>query len=746
VTTVDATIRSSYATGAPEAICYVRRAATGPLPTDDPLPAVGPAGNWTPAPQLVLEQLTWQTGAEPARAVIGYQPTGESDAAVEDQLAAFSVDDQVQVVWFDGADRLAEQPDPADPAAGRVIFEGVLGRHNFNLQSAREQVIYGAIGLPHVDRVHPLRQIAGRWMLDDDDLVLIESPQLPPVLNLDGRPNCNPTVPISSPDGLSAPTWTHDDDDPNGQRWTVRRALQSIWVRYFAGVAGQPAVFGGPVGRFVGLDADTQAALFGTTTDAPYNGLDAVLPEVSLVGTDALEAMALVCGAGGFSMGVDCVASPAAGNRRYQLRLWGAGQGRARGLDVAPRRTTYNNPEQFYAMNNASTLTGQVDATETINDVTVIAGQQIEARLELKPLWSPDDVSDATINGTLQDPDSDGEYARRHVAGGEEFDQYGHVGRVWGLDCRGGFDGYSTGDYQQDANGTDFLALLGLDGVVGNPIALERQLLGVERRAIAWTRRIRTPQPLTAPKAVARGVAGVLEVSEDGGSTWSPVSLSYQTLGTNYGVVLTDAALGNLAAVNLDTLGSEQVPPVDESWWALIDSGQLRFRLTAGIPADHGAIVHASANSRALSLYGRGQVVYDGGTEAWLSPDVPDWLNATSSWVKVAGAGTTAASGDLSSYQTALLSAAEARRDALQIGPVPVVATTPLVDLDRYRLGDVIRQVRGRQIVLGSAATGDRYPEIVKLRLQMLAHERGGPSLRIETADTRYTQISREAD
>lgn len=717
----------------------------------------GSLTGWTLEPNLRCLFVRHEAGPGLGSARFDYVPLNQAQIAIEFALSAYTTDDQVKVV----ADPIAG----TDPPDAHVLFEGVLGKHalavNSDASGASESVGFVAQPLALADNDHPDHAVTGPWFPvplatpsdpepeEGREVFVLENPMVPAVFNFRGRPNRAATRKIQTTVGngnitMRAHTFA-EDGRLDAEYWTVGDALAALLVVRLYGTTGHA------LDRHVDITGDlaVQLAYVGNPEDRPaqFAGLDAVLPEVSVHGLGVLDAVAHVCEAGGFDVSVLPVppedVTSLGYDRRFYLNVWRRDQGEAVTLDLAPRGSAYATAQEAVAANNVENLNGQRDGAAVVNTVLVNGPTYIECRLPLKPLWDPDDFftgepDESFASPTEEDLDDPDAYAGRHVTGGVAFDRYGHVGRAWGLDCTGerALSLYTEPElYVHDEAGFDFVAELELDNASGPAAAAitERTASGVTE-PIRWTRRVRHALPMRSPQAIARGIKYFLEVSEDAGATWAPTRVQITSLSRQFGIYLN---IGNLAAVNKLTQGAGVTPEPADSWWAKIKDGELTFRLTCTVEADHATRFIAARQPTSGSVYDRAQYVPISAEEVLVQNDTV--FNPLTSYIKVSGY----LPGDGTSDPiTAARDAAERRRDALEDARVSLAASTWIMDFTRYRIGDVVTKVRGREYPL--AAGGGSLPNIVGITYQL--NPPGNQSIELTLSDNVFAGVGPRAE
>lgn len=255
---------------------------------------------------------------------------------------------------------------------------------------------------------------------------------------------------------------------------------------------------------------------------------------------------------------------------------------------------------------------------------------------------------------------------------------------------------------------------MGIDG--GDDLTAARTANGVTD-PIAWSNRERFALPLTRPGIEQLASPYLLEVSEDGGSSWTLLNASglFVPLRDQFGIKLN---VDNLATVNKDRYsgGSELDSPPDDSWWKLITTKQLQFRLTCQIEADHAARFDAPRDAGSGgTLHTRAALVESEAVEVWASPD--SILNAGSTWERIedGGYGTSSAGADRTAN---VQDEAERLRDTQGLVRFSISGSTFIMDPGTFQVGDSIEAIDGRAIDLGRTAPGSstaRFPSVVRV-------------------------------
>jgi len=731
-------------------LVYVRRRAV----TAD-LPINGETDYWVFDRNLRCDQITTRDGVFGTIATFSFVPADASEMRIEHALKLYSTDDQVKVVAFPVTDELV---DPVvEPEKAPVLFEGILGRMQAEIvtsdQGASEQVSFGAQPMCLLDDRLTEHMITGRWMFDrktsteakQNKPMIAHSPDLPVVFNFNGRPNRSRQLVgtnIITSAVTTASVFTHDDD-PDGKPWTVRTALASLIVMRLYGASkrlkpdkSDPQSIGDapalnrstciePLLR-VELDRDATA----NGLNPQHRNLGMVLPECNVHGLNVLSAIEKVCDAAGLKMAIDCVSAAEltdAVDRRYQLRIWQPGYGPKKEFRLAKPKTAFTRAEDLFKANNIHAFSMMIDGDNVINEVVAAGTASFEGAIILKPAWRLEDVDDAEVDRQLtatSDLKLNGAgYHAKHVVGGVLFPENGHVGRIWIADCVGdpflaagtNFAGYASGVYKHATEGFDFVGAFGL-GVIGNPVEQERATLGLYDPTIRWSNRVRRAMPLRNAESQDKGVNYIVEVSEDAGVTWKRMPVNVEILREQFGIRL---KIPNLATVNYAALKNKTFCQAKDSWWKLIKSELLSFRLTCAIKSDSGAVAFAPRSSTSGSVYRRGRYIAPRGIdEVWQAPGSP--VNPTSGVFRRVvgwggyGATTPTAGFDILQYSTALREAATLQQAATANVRRSMKASLYLFAFGEYQLGDVITKITGRDIPLGTnQGAAEAFPDIV---------------------------------
>jgi hypothetical protein len=689
---------------------YVRKRGESMPPVD------GSLAGWTLDEHLVCRAVRHEAGVRGPTAELEFIPKSAGQIGVEVALTNYHIDDQVKVTVVDGDDEL-------------VLFEGVLVRHvaaiNADESGSTEQVTFHARSLAELDNIHPQKIIRGPWFTEDrtvtpevaDAVIVIETPLLPAVFNFRGLPNRQElaTLTWKAPEeGEPLLAFAFDDSHfPAAAKWRVADAISSLLAMWLFGAAGAEH------DRHIDLDPALLAELA-----APAGPWAEELPELPVHGMGVLDAIARVCQVAGLEMSILPVQTEdpteEGVDRRFMLRIWRTGEGETVSLDLGQRGTTYLTAQECLDANNLTAFNAVADGAGIVNTVLGAAPVFIEALFPLRPMWDPDDVfaGDAVHSDDLEEEDllDDTTYAGRHVAQGVAFHLYGRVGRAWGLDCTGQLsaDFYPDSDelYHHPPEGFDFLAWLGIEA--GHPIVAEREAAGITD-PIQWVKRVRLALPLKSEYARVRGVKYVLEVSEDGGTTWKPLKgVTFTSMADQFGIVLN---IRNLADVNWQSLsvGEDEVEDVDpngDSWWKLIVDKQLTFRLNCAIECDHAVRRHEGPASGTATGYERGQYQAMDGEEVWIEPLVTAFGSDFTQYTKL-----TDGARDIGAQ---LESAVKRRRDAFEHLRISGTASIWPLDFERYQVGYRINGIAGRGMGFGlDGSVGERFPAVVGITYRL---------------------------
>lgn len=711
---------------------------------------------WERASRLRFKKCEFAPWPSGGSAIFDRVPLDGVIEGFENGFFEFGPDDQVRVVMLHPSSETSIGPDLdvlLGEDTGIVVFEGTLQRADGSAFGANETSDEGetfhvtAFSSPEVDNEHPAHLIIGRFIAADDTPTphLIDGQPVPCVFNADEQPNLrvDQTIVGDSGDSLrtEAALFT-SEDDPEATYWTLKEALKHLIVCWMYGIkaaAGGDAQ--GALTRSATIEHETYQAIFGTPQDANvsrWEGLDSLLPEIDVQGLGVFDAIDRVCRAGGYR----CSVLPIMGrkvpeaahiDRLYQLRIWREGAGPQNQLLLQNRVDAANDgtADQLMSANNVSTVTVLRDTSRVRNSVIVCGRVLIETTVELKPLFSPDDIAapvstvstreQALPSGLEGDP-----YHQRHVEGGRLYGDYKHVGRMWGLDETGTFYrnslGYSgSSPYGHDDGGFDWLGHLGIDGGQGDGLTAARVGNGVTA-PIRWSKRVRRPRVLTRPESIANGQSFRVDVSEDGGASWHELPQGTASLLTEgyFGIML---RAKNLAVINrlwfARSASKREASQPQESWWALLtdDPPLLRFRLTCLILADHSTRYDLPIDDGAATRTPRGIRVDTDITEVWQSPSS---VLGDKTWMRLDHGGFTSSTVGADRTNN-LKNLAERVQDERGQMRWSVAADHWHMDPSRITVGDVITGIGGRNLDFDrfSAASGKtRYPSVVSLSIE----------------------------
>jgi hypothetical protein len=704
-----------------------------------PLPVNGERSGWVLDPRLRADVVRWMTGAQVGDATLTFVPSMASQAAFEEQLAQYHPDDQVKIVMLPVEDELVQpvlsddDDDTEEVDPGLVLFEGVMGRHIIRVDGRGETVQFVAVPFPRLDNAIDEHLIRGRICAYrageepvDGGYGLIESPALPCVFNHAGRPNRSATgsrpITVSTLETeLTGWVFTHDDDAP-GEFWTLRSALLHLIVWWTIGPLFRE------LNHHFTVDHDLAFELASDPESgeraAPFRGLDDQIPEVDVHGLGVLDAIERVCASVGWRMSVEPVAldpeDALAPDRRYVLRCWKNGATPIKWFDLDRRSAGYADAEAATTANNIGLFQAQRDAHETVSTIYAAGRLFLECRLLLLPLWHDYEVSDAAASGSLQQAPTASqlameEYFYLHVPGGAGYTEAPL--RHWGVDCTGAMAGNYEGTNYEHPGGEDgygWVEALGLN----DSIMRTDRVPPADDDQIRWTTRIRPLLPLRSTRAVAAGIEYLLEVDEGSGFVACPAK--FRTLREACGISL---QVPNLAAINNATFTTGVKPPPAASWYALIKSQTLKFRITAVIEADHAERYDLLRQTSSGSQYNRGLYLAGRNHELWIQPGSrfhPAYPSAGADW-----------------YQdsvTGLETTARSLRDELEQQRISCSASTWRMDqATAYRLGDRIAGVRGRGYSLATdGGQGERGPVVAGLTFRLAPAEQQRIDLTLE--------------
>ena len=677
-----------------------------------------------------------EMGPGVGRAEFDFVPTDGRLPSFEQVLNRYSTDDVVRVL-VEPPDHETLAVDMPEPGSWLTVFEGVLERIPFEVSMAgmrdEETIKFVAVPTSALDNVMAEHRLRGRWIAatpaapgaepTEATPAVVEATDLPAVFNFRGRPNRSAsdqmTVTLSEDRELPAWLFTHDEDS-HGEYWTVAQALAAVVAMWGIGPASDlPRNF----------DVD-EALRITMTTEGPspgrrWAGMEARLPECNVHGLGVLDAIQAICDAAGMEMYIAPTYGRYEGpDRLYVLHVQRRGAGVLKSVQLQTREAagaTTDHAEALLA-NSVSRLQGMKDAARVRNEVLAVGRCYVEAAIELKPLWLPDDL--------IEDPEH-GLHDDRYVAGGSRYADYRQVGRLWGIDCTGALaaTGYPAGPYQHDEAGYDWVAELGLaDG--GSSLLAERLANGVTE-PLAWTRRLRPLLPLKRPEAQLLGIDYVLEVSEDGGSSWARLdNVRVATQRGQCGVMLLD--LDDLRRVSIQFLQAGIEPAIEDSWWQKILAEDLRVRVTCCVPADHAAVALAPRQPASASAYRRAMMVRSAAEEVW---SVPGSVFNGNSLRRIGGFGLADADAELLSP----LDQAERERDRLETVRLVASLYTWTMDFFRWSLGSRVELIAGRNFPL-SIGRGDaeRSPSLAAIYVTLAsagADAGNGQGVRLALAD-----------
>jgi len=703
-------------------------------------PSFGLAGQegWYLSPYLRCEQITYQAGAAAGQATFTYVPQSDVSRPFEHAWQQFNCDQQVRV-------EVAGE-DPVQPRI--VLFEGVLNRQAAAVSGdalrSGEQVTLVADAMPALENRLDGAIIGGRWAPIQSvwnqayyvhvgySTYWIYEGGAPAVFNANGRPNRHATQTLSAArvTPFLAPVWTHDDD-PNGKHWTLGDALVSLLAAWLHGPAASPrdrasdshaVLLGAYNGTF---------ALAGTSYAQAYQGLDQVLPPTDVTGLGVFSALDKVCAACGYGFAVqfrlwDGVTAWDQ-DRRWVAIAYRKGHGRPSSLRLDDRGSTYSSPDAALQANYNHQINLIRSSAEVVNEVYAYGRTHIEYFWPLKPLWSPgEEAAGALGTQDMQDVEEEdlqveGSYASRHVEGGSEFSRYGHVGRVWGIDCTGEWAPTWAGTPYSHVygNGFPFVEYANLNAQ-DNPIRQARLAAGITG-SMQWMPRMRRFLPLRHPTALAEGVQFILAVSE-AGSIYAAAPIRFEVLRDRCGIRL---HVRNLASVNLRTFRTDppEEPPANQSWWYRMKMRNLLFTLYARVEGDHAWLERAPRLAAgAVSAHTFTRHVWSDVEDTWVHPQAA--FNALGAWQRFAGDGRTS---DGAAALVNLTALAQRTRDSQHHLRLSGNASAWLPLWDQWRVGDACTAVKKRDVTLtsGPASSQPPAPDIVRVQITLGAGKQG---------------------
>lgn len=704
--------------------------------------------NWRPDYFLKPLNVSQQIGTSMGSAKLAYVAIDGVLTPFEDVLAEYHPDDLVRISAVPAA------TDGRRASDERVLFVGQIARQRWEAwrqgDTEKESVAFIGIPLGQLENRLSEHQVYQRWMIDDDNLIFYpEAPALLPVVNFRGRPNCYDDGAVAMEatglSSLKAHPWAIEGSSVSSL-WTARGLLRSLLAVMLYGVQGKALT------RCTDIEAQTLMALIYDGDGEPnvddpqrFANLDDPLPEINLAASGRFngvwDAVGKVCDAIGYEWSVRPVAQPSDSQRPCEFSMWRKGRGPLKKIKLAQRHDfSTSSHAADLRKNNAARLFGMRDSHRTCPEIFARGETLIECSLKLKPLWKPTDMDAAALTDSLQKA-GETTYHQKHVSGGSQFADYGHVGRLWGLSCLDSFDGgYSEEIYKHTEKGADFKELLGFNSDtegVGNKITLERASLSngdVKQVKLPWTKRIRRLLPLQRPNLVAQGIQYIVEASEDGGGSWTKVSLRVNTLRDGCGIVLT--GVNNLAAVNLDSLRTGEAPPIAKSWWARIQTTgdyktTLQFRVTALVEVDFAPRYDALRQDTASTGWRKGQFVQADAQEIWAAPK--SLYNNVDDFTKISGYSQQVGI----NYYTQIRAEAEAMQRAREGLRNAATMSTWVMDLDAYRPGDRV-ELQGRKFSLATNAGNTQiHPTVAGITYQL---DNGQQWMTLSLADMSMTE------
>lgn len=398
------------------------------------------------------------------------------------------------------------------------------------------------------------------------------------LFNPDGRSNCA-AIPITVrlTDGAEQliHVFTHDDD-PDARPWTVSRVLRYLaWFYFF---------------RHPWLDIDellrvTQDSSLHEAAGRDY--LRAAQPlewalrgrveSFAAEGFSAVDALTRLLRSTGLHWHIEPVGS--AGRLRSEVRLWTEHQGPARSFDLANAAPLDHLAAAVKACVAAAHLRRQLSGG--VQQTVVLGGvKQHEVTIELVPGWMPVPEIDAVALSQREaakqlallpeDIDTMGPDAAQNPwfqayhRKGTDFAAHQDIGRKWVLNEHGGYSGSLYNRYTPFNDYQPFPFKTVIQETVAHPdgwMVRPRRLL----------------DPITR-SAEGQPLALAVDVSFDGGATWSAHTGALRVLADECGVVL-DA--DNLCEITPPGVAAR----TSNFWYGLIDQ-QAHVRVTAVIEGD----------------------------------------------------------------------------------------------------------------------------------------------------------------
>jgi hypothetical protein len=515
-----------------------------------------------------------------------------------------------------------------------VLFDGYPVRHvcerDGRPSNERDVLRLEAVGVYSRWAADARAQIFGRQMrnaaivdglaTDPDGFagasVLVES--LPCVFNDGGLANRSPEpLTVKDPDGVTHRIFIFTyEGDPDAQAWTLLDALRYLLWFYrlpegpvacshlFDLTAAASGLEPNNLGRFV---APSRLVL----------NLLAGADDLNCEATNLVEAMALIAERTGIH--ATCEPRWVGGVVQSELRLWAPEDGESKSLQLAwggrysdgtaRYATDAVTDRDIFEANEISSMALDWDHGAIVNAPKVVgAAKRWEMTVPLVPGWEPevnldnvdppDRVAAKLLALTPEQVDFAGPdvelsaWYRKYHRNGSEFEDHRNVSRLWVLNEDGAFAGAV---YNRNAP-FDAYGPFDFTTVADERVTTPGQ----------WSRRPRPLKPSITLSADGSDFGVFVEVSFDGGLSWSKpigqVSVLKDRAGIWFGVVNPTSMIE-----------PEGNPAIRNMWSALIDQ-VFRVRVTAVFEADERLVSTFAANpAHTPTIHQNAQLVYKPG-------------------------------------------------------------------------------------------------------------------------------------